>query len=197
MSSYILASPVDVVSSSSNAQINLFSTGSVFAAQFQAPSGLIADVDFTLPTTTGSNGQFLQRTGASSLGWTNIYGPMLPMQLRTYRNSTTAKTTTNTTLQVVSTFYFQGSTALGGNPAAAYIIFSPSTNATTCQARISDLTNTTTIATVTSGTFTAGTLNLINFGALSNIPTGPAIWQLTFARPAGATASIYFFEIIF
>lgn len=200
MSSYILTSPIDILSPVTAAQINLVSVGSSFASQFQAPAVLTANIDFTLPSTAGTTGQYLQRTGATSLGWANITTTTtlgLPLSLRSYQNSTAVCTTANVTLRSVLTFYFPGSTALGGSPSSAYIVFSPSTNTTTCQAQIQDLTNATIVATATSGTFAAGTLNLLNLGTLSNISTGTSTWRLLASRPAGGTATIYCFKILF
>lgn len=198
-STYKLTSPIDVYSASSNAQINLSSSGSAFAVQIKAPTTLTTNVDFTLPSSSGSIGQYLQRTGISSLGWTTTLNPSgsLPNSMRTYRTSTATCTNSTSTYRRTLVFPFLGSTALGGSPTAAYIIISHSNNTVTSKVQLLDSTNSTTIATATSGTFTAGTLNLLSLGTITNIPATPAIFTLNFARNSGGgTVSIYNFKFL-
>ena len=117
MSNYKLSSPVDVSSSSVNGQINMYGAGSAFAVQVKAPAGLVANVDFTLPTTVGTTGQFLQRTGASSLGWVTKSGASIGSSLPVQINFSIANLPTTplnfavTGNFVISYFMYNGSTS--------------------------------------------------------------------------------------
>lgn len=200
MSNYKIVSPVDVKSSSTNGQVNLFSAGSLNAAQIKAPAAaLTANVDFTFPTTVGLVGQCIYRSGASSLDWitpgpTNVF---FPMSVRLFANSTKGMSTTSATLRTVFQFFYQGSNLVGA-PTTAYILFSPSNGNTTLQAQLKNVTPLTTIiANVVAGPFGANTFNLINLGTLSNIPTNTNWISLSIARAAGSgTASVFLFKLM-
>lgn len=200
MSSYILTSPIDIFLSGSQSQINLFNSAGTFAAQIVAPSALAANVDFTLPSAAGSTGQYLRRMGANALEWSNPSGLGLPISMRTYQNSTTAKgVSTDLNLQAIGHIYFPGSTKLGASPTSAYLIYSQSTTGNSMRTGISDLTNggaTVNLANYNSLPYAVGTLNLITL-SLSNISAGPSVWSIAIRKTGGTgTISIHVFKLL-
>ena len=200
MSSYILTSPIDIYLSGSQSQINLYNSAGTFAAQLVAPSTLTANIDFTLPSTNGSTGQYLRRMGASAIEWSNPSGLGLPIHFRTFQNSTTAKgVSTDLNLQAVGYMYFPGSINLGASPTNAYFVFSQSTTGNSIRTGISDLTNggaTVNLANYNTLPYAAGTLNLITL-TLSNISTGPSAWVISIRKTGGTgTVSMHVFKIL-
>lgn len=67
-SAYPLTSNIEVVGTGGlPGQIDL--SDGTNSVQVRAPTGLAGNVDFTLPTTVGTTGFFLSRTGPTSTGW--------------------------------------------------------------------------------------------------------------------------------
>ncbi|MBV1928307.1 MAG: hypothetical protein KUG81_02190 [Gammaproteobacteria bacterium] len=156
------------------------------AVQLRAPTGLAGNVDFTLPSTAGTTDQFLQRTGAASLGWTTNLGisdSSLPLSVKmTNRNGAPSQTQT-TTFAVRGNVTYDGTTT-DNTITKIQAIVETTNDVATGQVRIFDFTNSNIIATSaifgpTVGGFPKTTIDL---GAISNLPTGQALLEIQLRR---------------
>jgi len=84
----------------------------------------------------------------------------------------------------VSTFEFKGSNIVGV-PSKIKVLESASSAVSTHDIRIYDITNAQVIAEITG--LTNMSFQLTDLGAISNIPTGPAIWELQAQRNGGGS----------
>lgn len=98
--------------------------------------------------------------------------------------------TVSTTFTSVAQFVFSGSTVIG-TPTIAKLMYALTTGSRTCTARVYDLTNAQTIATVALGTSPVA-LNIISMGAISNIPTGEAQFAIQVNRDATGAGNTAF-----
>ena len=201
MSSYILTSPIDIYLSGSQSQINLYNSAGTFSSQIVAPASLTANIDFTLPSTSGSTKQFLQRTGASSLGWSTLANssPYYPIEFRMYQSSTAAKTTTSSTPQVCCSFYFPGTTVLGASPSRAFCLGSIGTSGDSFRIQLVDLTAGSVVLGFQNSFPTVGVITRATLTINSLLVTAtPAIWQFRYFRQLGTgTVTIYYAAILF
>lgn len=186
MSNYNLASPVDVKSSASDAQINMYDSGGNFAVQVNAPAGLASNVDFTLPSTSGTSGQLLQRTGATSLGWVTKSGAptgsSLPMQINfcTGNIPTTPLVRTVTGNVIVGYFIYSGSTASG--PPSNFTMTYVSVFGTIISIIIIDLTHSSNVILSTTPAFAPGISSIPATARwtspFTNIPTTQSLFRV-------------------
>lgn len=181
MSNYKLTSPIDVSSSSSNAQLNLFNIGGTFAVNVKAPS-LTANVDFTLPSTAGTNGYLLKRTGASTIDWAAspavaLSGTSIPTQISfNTGNIPTTSVVVTSSNNAVAYFMYNGST-LGGPPTNFSIIYdlaSPNTG----RVQILDITNSSNVIADTGTFSTVATSGIFTVTTFTNVPTSQAVFQV-------------------
>lgn len=201
MSNYKLESPIDVRSPSAASQINLYNSANTFAVQLQAPASLSSNIDFTLPASLGSVGQYFKRTGAAATSWATQSGfpnYTFPIASRTYSGRSTVRSSASTTLQLVDMF-----TAVyanyGGSSVTAYAVASATDTTTTIKIQI--IYGSTSLITYTSSTFaTANTPTMINIGSLGVLPSVASTLQyftINFAVGSGAgTVSLYEISIL-
>jgi hypothetical protein len=192
MSNYTLISPIDIKSSSTTGTINVYNPSGSNYVSIVAPSSLSTNVDFTLPSTTGETGQYLQRTGPNSLGWSTLPGgsnyilPISSIILPTAIPGFTYIQTTSGTFVNATYFIFPGTTAIGSDTPSFIFIGGSNGINTFHQIRILDITNSTTI--VTSPTLGPGSgLIIYNVGTLNNLSTSSAVWQIQMRRVSGAS----------
>jgi hypothetical protein len=202
MSNYTIPSSVDVKSSLSDGRIDVYNPSGSNYVVITAPSSLSGNVDFTLPSTAGTTGQYLQRTGPTSLGWGTpsvFSNAPFPYTAITRRAGSTTENfnITSTTFQNASYVPFPGTSVYGGIPPSSIIvIIGTSDDLTTAQIRVLDLTNVTTIASATTSTFATDAVNLFNLGTISNVPASSAVWQFQVRRESGAgTVRMYGYAI--
>ena len=201
MSNYNIPSSVDVKSSTTPGTINVYNPSGTNYVSVTAPTTLSGNVDFTLPSTAGTVGQYLRRTGPTSLGWgtPSIFpNSPFPMVTITVRNSATSfLRTTSTTFESAGYFLFPGTAAYGGNPPSSINVLTGSNgNNTDGEFRVVDVTNSTTIAQATSPKYPEETINFFSLGTLSNVSSTPAVWHLQVRLVSGAaTVRIYSYMV--
>lgn len=188
MSNYKLTSPIDVYSSSANAQINMYNTGGTFAVQLNAPS-LTTNIDFTLPSANGTNGHLLKKTGATSIAWAAsptiaLVGTSIPTQVSfNTGNIPTTNVVVTSSNNAVAYFMYNGST-LGGPPtdfSIVYTLASPDTG----RVQIIDITNSSNVIADTGTFSTVATNGIYTVTTFTNVPTSQAVFQV-FASGSGA-----------
>jgi hypothetical protein len=191
MSNYNIPSSVDVKSSTTPGTINVYNPSGTNYVSVTAPTTLSGNVDFTLPSTAGTVGQYLRRTGPTSLGWgtPSIFpNSPFPMVTITVRNSTTSFVrTTNALFESACYFPFPGTSAYGGNPPSSIIVLTGSNGVNTYGTyRVTDVTNSTTIAQATTTEYPdPNVVNFFSLGTLSNVSSTPAVWHLQVKRDFG------------
>jgi hypothetical protein len=200
MSNYTLTSPIDVKSTAVTGSILVYNPSGTNYVNVTAPTSLAGNVDFTLPSTVGTTGQYLQRTGASSLGWANGNATNYPFPYNALTLATTSTaliTTTSTTNVSYAQFIFPGTTALNGNTPRLLMTLGSNSATTTIGITVSDITNATTVATITTGTFVAGAPTVFNVTPLSNLSTTASVWQILVRRASGTgTCQFYGYTVL-
>ncbi len=195
---YPLTSPIEVTGTGgAPGQVN-FSDGTN-AVEVKAPTGLVGAVDFTLPATVGTTGDFLQRTGATSTSFTNVtqHNPSgsLPLSLRFSDPSGNPTSVNSTTFAPLASVAYRGT---GTDTILTLLLTVGETigSSATAQYQIFDFTNGNVIATsAIIGPFAGGSGQIIvDYGVVSNLPAGQAIFEVLVRRGnagGGGSAAIY------
>ena len=187
-SSFPLTSPVEIIGTGvTPGQIDV--SDGTNTVQIKAPTGLSSNVDFTLPSTVGTTGQFLQRSGPTSSGWATNIGisnSSLPLSIgSTNRNGGPAQTN-SATFVVRRSITYDGTTT-DNTITKIQAIVQTRDDTTTGQVQIFDFTNSNIIATsAIFGPLTGGLpRTIVDLGTISNLPTGQAILEIQLRRPSG------------
>ena len=194
MSNYKLSSVVDVYSSGSNAQINMYNSGGTFAVNVKAPS-VAANIPFNLPSTAGSNYQFLTYSSGAPSTWTSNPGSnvtSLPMNITFITGLLTTASTTSTTFTNVGVLYFFGTTT-EGTPSAIYAVIG-GVAAVDVEVRLFDNTNAVVIGTSTAVTTTT-TPQVVSI-PVGTIATTAANWYVQIRRATSGTAQIWSIHVL-
>lgn len=195
MSNYSLNSPINVSSSSVAGQVNMYGAGGSFAVQVKAPT-LAANVDFTLPSTTGTAGQLVRRINATSTGWSPspaigaTTGKSLPIHFNfcTTNIPSTPINAFNTGGATLAYFMYNGST-LSGPPTKLSIIYSASG---TGPARVTIFDVNTSLQFGDSGILSNGTTKSFSSAITGTVPTTQSLMRIS-SSPSnvGSTFTIY------
>lgn len=194
MSNYKLTPSVDVSSSTVGGQINFFDTGGIFAVQMKAPT-LASDIDFTLPSSSGTTGQLLKRTGATTLEWEEpVSASMsLPIQIvLTIGNLpvTPVNAGGNPPPGVIVAYFMYNGSTLSGTPTNFTVVYS-SNGGSACRVYISDLTNSNNLIADT-GNFQVNTaLNTRVVTTFTNIPASQAIFFVSASVAGAGTLNLF------
>jgi len=164
----------------------IFVSNGTNSVDIKAPVGLVGNVDFTLPATAGTTGQFMQRTGAAASAWTTVSqfntNSSLPMFLKFTTGSGVVTTANSASYVLLSSFIYRGTGTDNVITSASAVI---STSAgTTGQIRIVDRTSTLVICeTAVFGPST--TVSIISMGVISNLPVAQTIFEVQMKRVGG------------
>jgi hypothetical protein len=202
-SAFPLSSPIEVEGTGgAPGQIDI--SDGTNAVQLRAPTGLTSNIDFTLPTTVGTTGQFLQRSGATSTAWATGSGSnnesTLPISLRFNDSNGSPVSVNSNTFQVLSRIIYQGTT-LDNTINRIIAIVETSNSAATGQLQLFDITNSLIIATsAVFGPAVSGLLpTIIDLGTISNLPAASAIFEVQLRRVnvgGGGAAELDAFQIL-
>lgn len=193
MSNYKLSSPIDVSSSSTSGQINLYDIGGSFAVNIKAPAALLADVPFVLPASDGSTNQVL--TYGSTNTWSNggINHTSLPLCLTFKTSLTLSASVTSATFTNVGVLYFFGTT-LEGTPSAIYAVIGGIASVG-AQVRLYDNTNAVIIGTSTAVTTTT-THQIVQIPITNPFNASAAQLYVQIARTTSGTVQIWSIHIL-
>ena len=187
-SSYPITSPIESVGTGGNpGQIDL--SDGTNSVQIKAPTGLGSNIDFTLPSTVGTIGQFLQRNSATSLTWTTNIGisdSSLPLSVK-FTNRNGAPSQTNSSVFGVRGIVMYDGTDTDNTITKIQAIVQTTAGSTTGQVQVFDSTNSNIIATSAIFGPVGGGLppTIIDLGTISNLPTGQAIFEVQLRRASG------------
>lgn len=156
-----------------------------------------ANVDFTLPATAGTSGQYLQRSGPTSTTWASgtavATNDTIPATIRLMGGNLPVTPTNITTVAftVVGYFIFGGTTT-SRTPQTMSIVFSVSPANTAGQVRLGDLTTPT--ANITTTTVTNTTTAVTQASVAINtllLPANQSVMVLSAAITTATTLSLY------
>jgi len=196
---YPITSPTEIIGTGGTPGIIYLSDGTN-SVELRAPTGLVGNVDFTLPSTVGTIGQSLQRSGTSSTTWVDVNqanpNSTLPASYRFNDSNGSPASVSSTVFTTLASFVY-----LGTNTDSTMInilaIVGANGNNALGEVQLFDFTNSTIIA--TSATFGPNIPKaIINLGTISNLPTGQAILEIQLRRvnaTGGGSAEINSFQI--
>lgn len=210
-SNYTLTSPLDVKSTTSSAsQINVYpGSASTFAVQVSSPTSLTSNVQFILPSSNGTVGQYLQYGtgigGACSWGTVTNSNPnsTLPSSYQFANTTGTPASITSNTFVTLGRCCYRGTTTDNTIQTAIAVVQTSNTTATG-QVQLYDYTNNLIIATsAVYGPYNPAAIpKIINLGTISNLPTGNAILEFRIRRvnvgggAGSGNTSLYSFQLL-
>jgi hypothetical protein len=197
-SSFPISSPVEIVGSVANPS-TIYLSNSANSVVLKAPAGLTGNVDFTFPNVVGLDTYFLQRTGPTSTGWSNViqHNPnsSLPLSARFNTPNGDPASVSSTTFVVLSSIVYRGTATDNVITQILAVVETSSINAIG-QVQVFDFTNNNIIA--TSNVFFSVSKVIVNLGVISNLPIGQAILEIQLRREnntGGGNAAIHSIEL--
>ena len=183
-----LTSPIEVTGTGgAPGQVN-FSDGTN-VVEVKAPTTLSGTVSFTLPDANGTANQVLKwPVSGSTTVWENSSGNAtgtLPVSFNFVAPNGSPSGTSSSTFQSINTFIYNG-TILDNTMSAAICVAQTSNTAATGQVQLIDLTNSMIIATSAVFGPTNSAPIIIDFGVVSNLPTGQSMLEVQIRKLTGA-----------
>lgn len=193
MSNYKLTSPIDVFTSSSNAQLNLYESSGTYAVQIKAPS-LTSNIPFNLPASSGSTGQYLTFNTGSASTWSTAttVRQILPINISFITALSSGSSVGTGGPFTVGTISFFG-TSINDAPTSLYAVIG-GVAGTNVVVSLVDVTNAVTIGTSAAVTTTTNP-QIVQLPITGAINSTEAVWTVQLSCTAG-TARIWSFHIL-
>lgn len=193
MSNYTLSNIIDVKNSISDAQINLNSITSANAVNINTPLGLIGNVDFTLPSNSGTTNFLLQRSSPTTTIWSaspgSLSGKGLPILINlSINNAPTSPLAVSSSNQIIAYFIFPGTSVQSLINFSMIVSSDGNTNTTIT---ILDYTNSSNIICNLNFTGTISVPTIYSTSIITNLPSSQAIFQINVSSWNNVSTSLY------